>query len=309
MRRTAPLLASATLAIVMLACGVALVGGQERAQAAFPGENGRLVYSRPSRGDLHTVLPDGTAPKRLTTDKIAEDPAWSADGKIAFASYPRKAPPEIYVKKLGKDRPARLTNNSSHDLDPAWSPDGSRLAFERNNRVWVTNANGSGQRDLDLDTPHDVSFDPAWSPDGSKLAFESDGEIWMANADGSGAETRLTDLWAREGKAAYEPDWSPDGSEIAFTAAEPGCCFLGDVWSMKADGTGLRNLTGTAGGVGEEHPVWAPDGGEIAYVLATTTTGRASIWRMDADGTDRRRVPNTSDGANPDWRALPVTPR
>jgi Tol biopolymer transport system component len=215
----------------------------------------------------------------------------------------------VYVKKPGSDRPTRLTSNSSHDLDPAWSPDGSKIAFERDDRVWVMNSNGSGQKDLGLDTPLGSSSDPAWSPDGSELAFESGGEIWAANADGSGSVRRLTDQWAEEGRAASEPDWSPDGSRIAFAAAEPGCCFLGDVWSINADGTGTRNLTGTAGGAGEEHPVWAPDGGGIAYVSATTATGRASIWRMDPDGTDRRRVPNTSDAANPDWRALPAAPR
>jgi Tol biopolymer transport system component len=309
MRRAAPLLALATLAIATLACGVSFGSVQGPAQAAFLGDNGRLVYSRYSRGDLHTVLPDGTAPKRLTADKIAEDPAWSTNGKVAFARYLRKVPPEIYVKKPGSNRTSRLTNNSSHDLDPAWSPDGSKIAFERDHRIWVMNATGSGQKDLGLDTPLRASSDPAWSPDGSELAFESGGEIWTANADGSGAETRLTDLWAEEGKAAYEPDWSPDGSEIVFAAAELGCCFLGDVWSMNADGAGMRNLTGTAGGVGEEHPVWSPDGSEIAYVSTTTTTGRANVWRMAPDGGDRRKVPNTSDAANPDWRALPVTQR
>jgi Tol biopolymer transport system component len=299
------LLFVSSIVAVLVVEGVWLLGTHVPARAAFSGENGRLVYSRSSRGDLYTVAPDGTAPKRLTDNIIAEDPAWSTNGRIAFARYLRRGASEIYVKNTNTGRLRRLTDNSTYDLDPAWSPDGSKLAFERNNRIWVMNANGSAQKNLGLDTPVGWSFDPAWSPDGSELAFESDGEIWTAKSDGSGAETRLTDLWATEGKAAYAPDWSPDGSKIVFTAKEPGCCFLNDVWVVNADGSGLRNLTDSAGGVGEDHPVWSPEGNQIAYVRSSSRSGRVDIWTMNADGSSRLRIPNTSGGETPDWRALP----
>ncbi len=131
MRRAAPLLALVTLAMALLLVGgVSFVSVQGQARASFPGDNGRLVYSRYSRGDLHAVLPDGSAPRRLTAGKIAEDPAWSTDGKVAFARYLRKVPPEIYVKKPGSDRPRRLTDPEPSAFAAHISPPLSKASSE-----------------------------------------------------------------------------------------------------------------------------------------------------------------------------------
>ena len=72
--------------------------------------------------------------------------------------------------------------------DPAWSPDGLRIAFVRGNDIWVMNADGSGQRRLTSGAAHDRA--PNWSPDGRTIAFDqrvgSIHEIYVMNADGSG---------------------------------------------------------------------------------------------------------------------------
>ena len=66
----------------------------------------------------------------------------------------------------------RLTRNPARDMDPAWSPDGRRIAFDRGGtqQIWLMNPDGSGQRSL---TPAAGwrSRDPDWSPDGRKIAF------------------------------------------------------------------------------------------------------------------------------------------
>ena len=85
------------------------------------------------------------------------------------------------------------------DRSPAWSPDGSRIAFEsfrdRNHEIYVMNADGSDVIQLTDNRGFDRS--PAWSPDGSRIAFDSDrdgnDEIYVMNADGSG-QTNLTKL-------------------------------------------------------------------------------------------------------------------
>ena len=67
----------------------------------------------------------------------------------------------------------KLTRGPAYDGNPAWSPDGRKIAFGRAGEIYVMNADGSGQRNLTRNPARD--FAPAWSPDGRKIAFESRG--------------------------------------------------------------------------------------------------------------------------------------
>lgn len=119
---------------------------------------------------------------------------------------------------------ARLTDIPATDRGPAWSPDGSRIAFSscepvpppdpvpNCDRIYVMKVDGSGLTlltDLTEDIP---GMDFAWSPDGSRIAFASvcpPGGIYVIDADGSGL-TRLS------GIAAFDLDWSADGRRLAY---------------------------------------------------------------------------------------------
>jgi TolB protein len=183
------------------------------------------------------------------------------------------------------------------DTDPAWSPDGSKIAFVRFREggagIWVVNADGTGERRITDGGPDVDGTDlaPAWSPDGSRIAFAREGrpakaatgntDIYVVNADGTDL-VRLTDDPMME----YAPTWSPDGSRIAFEAYDlaaggnpPSPLRL---YVMNADGTDMHAL----GPENVEGPSWSPDGTEIAFV--DTETG--SIMAINPDGTALRRV-------------------
>ena len=192
-----------------------------------------------------------------------------------------------------------LTNNSAHDGDPMWSPDGTKIAFssdrDGNRDIYVMNSDGSNQTNLTGNSANDDA--PAWSPDGTKIAFSNDcsghGEIYVMNADGSN-QMELTS----SAHAANYPAWSPDGSKIAFGRATHSWLWR-DIYLVNADGTDLRNLTPDR--VGSERPIkgltWSPDGTKIAFAGCRPGLNgmHVEIYVMDSDGWPRTRLTHKSD--------------
>ena len=177
-----------------------------------------------------------------------------------------------------------------HYMSPAWSPDGSKIAFASSRDggwdVYVMNADGSAVTRL---TPHLARDDePAWSPDGTRIAFTSDRDgdfdIYVMNADGSGV-TRVDDHPAQDGN----PAWSPDGSHIAFTSDRDG---NNELYVMSTDGTGTVRLTT----VDDEaiHPEWSPDGKRILFTRTV-----AGQFVINADGSDL--TPLNVQGGGATW--------
>jgi Tol biopolymer transport system component len=141
---------------------------------------------------------------------------------------------------------------------PAWSPDGTRIAFTVGLDIFVMKADGTGRTNLTNDLsgtrrcgrgycPPDG---PAWSPDGTKIAFRSNRtgvyDLYVMNADGSGV-TVLTADSATEGR----PAWSPDGTKIAFSSDRDG---NNEIYVMNADGSGVVRLTDNP--ASDAQPAW-----------------------------------------------------
>jgi Tol biopolymer transport system component len=176
-----------------------------------------------------------------------------------------------------------LTNLGSNE-DPAWSPDGTRIAFVSNRLgafdVWVMNADGSGQTRVTFETVD--AQNPAWSPDGGQIAFDGNNvgnqDIVVVNANGSGRR-----VVAGGGNIQSAPAWSADGSRIVFRDFSQGTGLS----IVNADGSGRTPLIADA-----NRPDVSPDGRRIAFSRGD------EVFVANADGSGAAPV-TTLTGAQP----------
>lgn len=194
---------------------------------------------------------------------------------IAFRSFlPMNTVPDcglcddIYIMNDHGENLRRLTTDKGEELEPAWSPDGSKLAYATmshsigNSGIFIINYDGTGEEQLYRIENGQVRC-PDWSPDGTKIAFTYvDYSNWMNGIAVLDLEsrvvTRLTGDYCYCCFATGSPSWSPDSSKIVFDAFREGS---NDIWIMNADGGEQKKIY--SGGMA---PDWSPDGEKIAFI-------------------------------------------
>jgi TolB protein len=233
---------------------------------------------------------------------------------------------QIYVMRADGSGRTRLTDARSRRASglPAWSPDGSKIAFVREvspggrGQVWMMQADGGN--------PHPVTrrparnseeSTPAWSPNGRRLTFARirygtrrlTTKLIVADADGAHESVLVRVISKDRLRFVSAPAWSPDGRRILFTRTtlDRHYYFKPSLEGVNPDGTGRRTLAGNADGGS-----WSPDGSQIAFASVRDHNGsncgsdecswNGEIYVMNADGSRRRRLTaSKGDDERPAW--------
>jgi Tol biopolymer transport system component len=220
------------------------------------------------------------------------------DGRIVFASD-RNGPMNLFIANPDGTGLSQLTNNAADETYPAWSRDRGRIAFVRNGSLWVINADGTGETQLDV--PADNS--PTWSPDGGRIAVSGvpPGSAFLHILIYDFAAGSYSNLTAPHGDWSdwIHPDWSPDGGELIVLHDG-----FGQLMRVRADGSSVSGIQIELGGacypLGGTNPRWSPDKSAIALGNGSILHEGHSDSGVDCDGGYSRTSTYHPDGLSTD---------
>jgi Tol biopolymer transport system component len=273
------------------------------AAVAVLGVAGLLYLNRgPGVGVTATASPPAVvAPSPTATSAPRQSLPADVTGLIAFSRVANGLAAIMVTRPDGTGMTA-LFAGPGNNVQPAWSPDGSRIAWATENGIRLAQADGRGVVQLTEDRR---DRDPAWSPDGTSIVFASnrdgDFEIYVVPVNG-GDLTQLTDNDAED----THPSWSAADDAIAFSSDRAG---TSDIWTMDPSGQNVRQLT-TEGGA-DDAPAWSPDGSRIAFT-SDRDGGTPFVYLMNADGSGLTRLLTAGEvehdpAWSPDGRYLALT--
>ena len=294
----------------------------------------RFLDAEQSQAALFTMSTDGKHERQITkppAHSIDAFPDWSPDGKqIVFHREFTDQPYEVHVVNAdGSDEhrvdqgksPIGPGGQISEGAEPAWSPDGKTLAFswaygelsQLRGEEWIEvggiatmNLDGSKAKQVTQKKLPTKAEDGTvtWSPDGRQIAFTRLNKtdkpldataVFVADADGTNAK-RVTP-WELAGQ---EPSWSPDGTLISFRSEPTDEEFIGEIYAVKPDGSGLTQLT-KAKGKQVFSMSFSTDSKWI--VFAMEGVGHLpDLYAMRRDGSDVTPLTRTKTWeSTPDW--------
>jgi Tol biopolymer transport system component len=282
-------------ATVSVIVSMGVIAGPAPAHAAFPGENGRIVFDtvsafwngEASSSEIYSIRPDGSDQRQLTDvgpGTAAWHPAFSPTAnRIAYVVSADGSDDQVWIMRAnGSHQHPLLDEPGWSQTGPSFTPGGGRVLYARCGfyvafywtcKIVSVRLDGSDRRTIIGGTWH--PSDPVMSPDGSTLAYVSDAggfdsRIWLADAAG-GDRHALGPTFGVE-----RISWSPDGAQLAFT----GDNRHGAIFTMDIDGTDLARIV-----PGSLFPSWSPDGTRIASKVERPS-GLGPLRTTKPDGSD-----------------------
>lgn len=274
------------------------------------GANGDIVFSQ--EGQIRSINPSNGNEAPITSDDYFNtQPSVSPNGQtVAYARLPRdqSTPNEIYTVPIAGGTPQPLVTMEGADIAPAWSRDGTEVAFAHqepgdsvSNIYKINIATKIITQLTNLpDEPTDAASGPAWSADGSKIAFiestDSSGfGVAVMDSDGSDAHKIVP-----AGMAA-EVAWSPF-EELFYSLDERTSTSDFQIYRLLPNGSTGEAVTDDS----YEKPAFAisPDGSKIVFVRSDKErelAGSYSLWTMAIDGSNQSQLTSGHDDANPTW--------
>jgi Tol biopolymer transport system component len=251
---------------------------------AWTDDGSEILFSTGWSGTILRVGLEGGAPRPVAG--VGQSAAWaSIRGDRMVYSQSTFQPRDIWRvpgrRGAAADRTAeRLIASSGSENDPAYSPDGRRIAFQSSRsgflNIWVCDSDGAHPVQLTSFERHTGT--PRWSPDGRRIVFDSyeagDWNLYVIAADG-GVPRRLT----REPSDDNTGTWSPDGQWIYFFSTRSG---EGQIWKIPAEGGTAVQVTRDGAGTG---PAVSQDGKHLYY-----SKPGSGIWRSPVEGGEEIEV-------------------
>jgi len=260
------------------------------------------VASRGGDKEIWEMDYDGANAHQLThLGTISLSPRVSPDnGRVAFSSLGHSGW-AIRMYSLVLNRMVSFPNVGSNPFSPAWSSDGTHLAFSSSRtgdpEIYISDASGGSLKRLTAFRGPDVS--PTWNPKTNDQIAWCSGrtglpQIYTMATDGTNVQ-RMTD-----GGYATSPSWSPNGQFLTFAwnrSYGPGAPGGEDIYLMDIASKRWWQLTHGEGR--NDSPSWSPDGRHIVFQREDGHGSR--IWTMLADGSDQQQISHGGGDSMPNW--------